>query len=188
MMFFAAIENESFDDKEYMMYIYDKYVLLMFSTARKFVVEPTTVEDLVQDALVRLIPKVSTMRKLSCPTLTAYVVYTVRNTAINYLRHNSVKDRYIAQEELGADSVNLRDDELTPEKLLLLSERTKEFTYIWDRLPEDDRELLRGKYILGLNDKELAKLLGCKADSIRMKLTRARRRALQELKEGEFKL
>ena len=38
---------------------------------------------------------------------------------------------------------------------------------------------------MGYKDAELADMLGCKKDSIRMKLTRARRRAFQLMTEEE---
>ena len=38
---------------------------------------------------------------------------------------------------------------------------------------------------MGYKDTELADMLGCKKDSIRMKLTRARRRAFQLMTEEE---
>ena len=56
---------------------------------------------------------------------------------------------------------------------------------MWVRLTEEEQLLLEGKYILGYEDGELAGMLGCKKDSVRMKLTRARRRALRlMLEEG----
>ena len=36
---------------------------------------------------------------------------------------------------------------------------------------------------MGETDEELARELGCKSDSVRMKLTRARRRAMEAYKE-----
>ena len=50
---------------------------------------------------------------------------------------------------------------------------------------KEDRLLLEGKYILGYTDAELADMLGCKKSSVRMKLTRARRRAFQLMTEEE---
>lgn len=44
---------------------------------------------------------------------------------------------------------------------------------------------MEGKYILGYTDAELADMLGCKKSSVRMKLTRARRRAFQLMTEEE---
>ena len=50
-------------------------------------------------------------------------------------------------------------------------------------LSENDQLLLEGKYLLGYTDTELASLLKCKVGSIRMKLTRARRKALKLIVE-----
>ena len=55
-----------------------------------------------------------------------------------------------------------------------------------EKLSEDDQELLWGKYYFELSDAELADLFGCKPASIRMKLSRAKRRAMGVLKEGAF--
>lgn len=49
----------------------------------------------------------------------------------------------------------------------------------------EERVLLEGKYLLHRSDAELAEILGCQTDSVRMKLTRARRTALKMLREWE---
>ena len=54
---------------------------------------------------------------------------------------------------------------------------------IWSQLSKEDQLLLEGKYLLEYSDPELAQLLGCQSASVRMKLTRARRRAQKLLKK-----
>lgn len=56
---------------------------------------------------------------------------------------------------------------------------------VWAHLTEEEQTLLEGKYIIGYTDAELAGQLQCKVSSIRMKLTRARRRAISLLNEQE---
>ena len=51
------------------------------------------------------------------------------------------------------------------------------------RLTEQDWELLFGKYVLGQSDEELARQRGCGPNSIRMALSRARKRAQKLLKK-----
>ena len=68
---------------------------------------------------------------------------------------------------------------------IIFEEQKDRLMQIWGSLPEEDQLLLEGKYILGYKDTELADMLGCKKDSIRMKLTRARRRAFQLMTEEE---
>ena len=58
-----------------------------------------------------------------------------------------------------------------------------EVLHLMEKLSSEDRLLLRGKYIAGLSDQELAEQLGCKTDSIRMKMLRARKRAFRILQE-----
>ena len=71
------------------------------------------------------------------------------------------------------------------EERILLEEQKEHLIQIWSSLHEEEQLLLEGKYILGYKDTELADMLGCKKDSIRMKLTRARRRAFQLMTEEE---
>lgn len=186
MLIFTTLESLSPDDQEYMLNVYEQFKRSMFNAAYKYTSNLHTAEDLVQDSLAKLIPKVSKLRELDGCTLSAYVVYTVRNTAKNHLRHQAVKNQYIIQSELEDYCDSVSDAEPTPEELFLISERKANFLLVWDRLSDEDKDILRGKYILELSDKELAKQFNCKSSSIRMKLTRARRRALALLKEGEF--
>lgn len=58
---------------------------------------------------------------------------------------------------------------------------------IWPKLTTQEKIVLESKYILGYNNNEIGKILGCRANSVRMYLTRARRKALDLLMEvGEF--
>ena len=82
----AEIENET--DQQFMLSLYEKYKPIMFGTVRKYVSDYFVVEDLVQDSLVKLIPKIATLKELERCKLDAYIVYTVRNTAFNYFKAN----------------------------------------------------------------------------------------------------
>ena len=55
---------------------------------------------------------------------------------------------------------------------------------VWPALTEEQRFLLERKYLAGASDAELAEYLDCQPGSVRMKLTRARRRVMEILKEG----
>lgn len=72
-----------------------------------------------------------------------------------------------------------------PEELAILAERRETLRRAWSRLDDGSRDLLAGKYILEKSDDEIAEELGCASGSVRMKLTRARRRLLETMKEEE---
>ena len=173
----AAIEDP--DDREFMTQFYLEYERLMYATARKNLSDPESIKDIVQESVLKLIPKTSFLRQQENCIKASYVVSTVRNTAINHLRK---------QGRVTGKCSNLEDEDVVMpgpslDDHLLQTERLERLAEVWDLLPEDDQLLLEGKYILGQEDTELADMLGCKASSIRMKLTRARRRAFQLMNE-----
>lgn len=118
--------------------------------------------------------------------MATYIVLTVRNTAINYLRKRNRSSVWSdAYDDLLAEEIQCQ---LSMDELLILAENRQKLVAAWDDVPESDRLLLEGKYFLELSDKELAQQVGCKPSSIRMKLTRARRNALKVIADREVEL
>ncbi len=176
----SVLTQDQTDAQEFMVGLYEQYRRLMFSTARKYTADPQESEEIVQDALVKLVENVDTMRRVERCVLPAMIVIIVRNTAINHLKHMNVVRRHRAElpEEQDEPSGGPSMDEL-----MVREEQLDALRRVWPRLSEADQLLLSGRYILGLDDRELARLAGCKPGSVRMKLTRARRNALREMKK-----
>lgn len=162
--------------------IYNRYKRLMFATAGKYAGNPADREDIVQTVLERLVNIFSAPGKPERSISAGYIVCTVRSVSVDLLRK---------QEREAGRRVYVEDDELadlartdgTLDDLLFFPGSAERLWAIWPRLPAEDRALLEGKYILGQTDRDLAGILNCKPDSVRMKLTRARRRALKLLSE-----
>lgn len=175
---------DDLDDQQFMSRLYEEYKHIMYDKAMEYLADPQDMDDLIQDCLVQLVKNVATLRMLDDNALTSYIVTTVRNTATNLAKHYEVQSRHAFltdfEEEDPADSA------LLPEDILLSNEFSTSFAKVFASLSEKDQILLHGKYELDLDDAELAKILGCAANSIRMKLTRARRRALRHLLEGDY--
>ena len=170
------------DDQQYMEGLYHQFKRLMFATAGKYAADPADREDLVQSALVRLVKKLPTLRTMERCAQASYIVFTVRSVAIDALRKGG---RQLQGTSLEEEALQVPDEAPTMDEYLLARERVDRLRTIWPKLGEEDRLLLEGKYLRDCSDRELAQLLGCRADSIRMKLTRARRRALKWMTEGE---
>ena len=85
--FLATVEFEQHDNQRFILSIYEQYKRIMFSTVRNYIPNCTMAEDLVQDALVKLIQKIPTMRKLNEKALSAYIVNTVKNVTINHIKN-----------------------------------------------------------------------------------------------------
>lgn len=166
--------------------LYMKHRTLMYGTALKYLKNPFDAEDVVHDAVLKLMDKADVISELESCTLTAYVVYTIRNLSINQLRRQERGRRHLADAEDNLAELPIADSSPQPEDVVLIHERRDKFVAIWRTLPEDTQALLAGKYLLQQSDRELAEAFGCSPDSIRMKLTRARRQVVARIKEGEF--
>lgn len=181
---FIFLFVESPEDAAFLSDLYRDYYRLMYATAARYASRQQDKEDIVQDTLVRIVKYISAFRKLDRCTLPSAVVILTRNTAINFAKHQTVVEKHHA--DWDPDELPPRRDVITVEDMVALSEYKDCLDKIWPRLSETDRFLLEGKYILGLSDAELAECVSCKPDSIRMKLTRARRKALAEMKRIDF--
>lgn len=170
-------------DREFLTEMFYNFSRLMFSTAGNYVENTFEKEDIVQEALVRLIGKVDTLRTLQRGALASYIVVTVKHTAINHLRKSSKSDKRILDIFEGfSDEIPDSESDNMDERVIL-SDNIGKLSKVWPELSEAERFLLEGKYICGYTDAELADTLGCKEGSIRMKLTRARRHAHELLTE-----
>ena len=177
----AQIDNET--DQQFMLGIYETYKPIMFKTARKYVSNYFAVEDLVQDSLLKLIPKIPTLRQLQGSTLDTYIVYTVRNTAFNYLRKEATEKRYLTFDDVDDLVHQLRTDDRFIEESAERLELKVQVMNILRKLPERDQEVLIRKYYLSQSDQEISTNLGCKPNSVRMMLTRIRRRVFSIMNE-----
>lgn len=163
------------EDREYLTGLYDKYSPLMYKTAAKYLSAPEDREDVLQESLVRMINSVDRLRELDSRALPYYICAIVRNTAFTQVRAQWRRSE-VEQPLL---------EEASPVDLAALVECRTDLSTLWEQLSEEDRFLLEGKYLLGYEDAELAKALRCKPGSIRMKLTRTRRKAMRVLYRTE---
>ena len=186
MIAFICTTIQDPDDKEYMLWIYEEFQNLMFYTAKKYINDQMTCEDIVQECIVKLIQKIDVIRGKERCILAGYIVSIIRNVSINYLKSEGVRQKHsVGFDEETMDQ--LPSPELSIEEMLLAKEKSSLISIAMEQLSVTERLLLEGKYILEYSDDELAKQLNCKSGSIRMKLTRARRHALSILSQMNWK-
>ena len=165
--------------------LFRKYRALMYKYARGRDRDQHEADDIVSEALKRLFRNADTLMALAEYQQSDYIVTTIRSVVGDHYRRRKTQERFHAQ--LGEEDIidpGLEEDFIERES------RDTQIRHLYetlDELQETDRLLLTGKYMSGLSDEALARQLGVKASSIRMKLTRARKRArrILEGKEAE---
>lgn len=157
-------------DRAYMLWLYERYVSYLFFAAGKFTDSQPDREDLVHDALLRLMKNVPVLRNLEPNALAGYLYLTVKSVWLD--RNN----RELPQSEDVLDALSSRETEDR-------SVARWDTELLKQKLPGREWFLLQTKYIVGCTDTEIGGILGCSAASVRMMLTRARRHAKAILKD-----
>ena len=169
--------------RAFMRKLYHDYGRLMYRIANKCCSDRFAQEDIVQVTLLKLMEKNALLQTLEEKALVAYVSVSVRNTAYSYLRKQAKEQEIFVPLEEGVQSLNTASVEETMD----LWETKGILAKIWRTLSAEERFLLEGRYILQYTDRELSEGLDCKPGSVRMKLTRVRRKVLKALREQERK-
>ena len=183
MITFIMTEVEEITDQQFMIELYETQKERMVKIVRKYVFEDDYVEDVVQESVARLCRNVDTLKQLERCKLEAYIVYTVKHTAFS---HNDKMKREKARLIYDEDDRLLRllrTGERFVEDELVHMEKIAKIRSILRRLPANEQDIIIRKYYLKQGDFEIAEAHGLKADSIRMKLTRIRRKFFEIMKE-----
>lgn len=174
MIFFpsAIMAMPSGDDRDFMEWLYKQHYRLMFSTAWKIFRDKATVEDVVSDSCLALMKKLPLLRNIERNKLSVYIVFTVRNTALNYYVKQKRTNIYIVSGE-NVEVEAIADKLKLEEKVLLEDELERVWKAIM-QLPEKEQQIMRMKYAMEMPDDEIADKVGLSINSIRKYVSRAR--------------
>ena len=176
-----AIEDES--SREFMIRLYESSISWMYYEARKHFTAPEDVEDVVSEAVVKLVDKLDLLQTLCESKRLAYAVTTVRHVSFHVLHHRNI---YRMESFDDLEEYLPSPNVVSPEKRVLEEQRNRRLQEILGALPVEDRLLLEEKYILMWPDTEIAKIFGIKPESVRMRITRAKRSIAKALTEQGF--
>ena len=141
-------------------------------------------EDTAQEVLLKLLPYVS---KFDSPKAFSVWLYTVARNRCLMSRRRS---KFAPKEELTLDELMPSDEELaalnakghsTPEGLLLRKENAEHVRVALDRIPVQYRLILVLHDMEGLDASEVAKIVGLREGTVRVRLHRGRLALRREL-------
>lgn len=183
LLLIAAIECP--EDRELMTEFHETKLKMLYHEAGKFISGKENIEDVVYEAIVRIIEKINVFKMLQPKQRDKYAAVTVRNLCYLHLRkekHFSI----VSFDELLETADTAMENE--PERITEQRLFNEQIHSIISQLETEDRLLLEQKYILRWTDVEMAQLYGIKTNSMRMKLTRAKRRLFKLMQEQGFQL
>lgn len=176
---------ESPEDHDIITEFFLKNKMLLYAEAWKYLSLREDVEDIVYESLVRIMDHMEKFRSLLPHERVPYGKAIVRNLSYIYLKRQSLFTMIPFED---VDTYLMVEETQLPESVVSKQIQVAQIRKIWGTLPVEDRLILEQKYVLDWTDKELAATLGIKPQSVRMRLTRAKRNVIQQLKEQGFQI
>lgn len=174
---------DSPEDRDLMSDFYLMYNALLYNEAWKFLEIKEDVEDIVYETLTKIIEKMDIFRELKPLQRVQYALTTVKNLSYIFLKRSN-HFTIVSFDNIEFDIP--ADDGLSAEKVAEKNIFELHIKQIWKELPVEERMLLEQKYILQWKDEDLAESLGIQPQSVRMRLTRAKRNIIKEMQNKEF--
>jgi len=179
LLFWICLMTDSESDRLFMEDLYEQYHRLMYAQALQVLRQSQAAEDAVSESLIALMKKISLLRGLDRNKLRSYVVITVRNLSITHLnrgRRERPTDTVTMEELAGGRPMD--------ERLLEQAgvERIKNAILA---LPPQQKDVMLMRYFREMSDEEIAREMGLKPVSVRVQLSRARKRLAQLLSGRE---
>jgi RNA polymerase sigma-70 factor (ECF subfamily) len=141
---------------------------------------PTDAEDLVQETFVQAVSHFDRIDPNS--NLKAWLFTILRNVQFKILRHDRVGPMFVA---LDNDEVqNRSNEEDDPQSICLQTWEREELRMALEKLPCDFREIIILRYFEEFSYKEIAAISDCPVGTIMSRLSRARDRLGNELKNS----
>ncbi len=181
IMLITELEN---DDKSFALHLYKNYYGLVRKTVYNITHDMGILEDLINDTFIKLIEKISLIRTLERCKTTAYIIYTSRSVAINYIKRRDIQNKYICYGEDTDLAEIISENGINIENRIIRQEEIGELVSAILRLPERQKDLLFFKYMLEMDDDNIARIFGIATNSVRQYLTRARRNAKNIMERG----
>lgn len=178
LLILPMIQSE--DDRKYLVDLYNHNYQLLLNEANRIVHNHHDAEDIVQDFFSYAIYNIEKFRNVECCTLRRFLVMCIRRRCIDALRKRKTKQKHIVgsidQEEYAFEYV---DEKASFEETVFNRIAVEELRDAFLKLPDQQQHVLEYKYLLGLTDREIGKILGVRPSTVRSYLTRARKAVYQ---------
>ena len=171
IFYMSLIDSDESKDKFESLYL--KYKKHMKHIALEILSDEHLAEDAVHNAFVKIISNLEKFNKIDCQETRNVIVIIIRSVSIDMYR----------KRKREFDNTDILGNELSVETDFSQIEVTNILKEI-DALPDIYKDILLLKVEYGYKDREIAKLLDLKVDTVSKRLERARKQLKKQLNEG----
>lgn len=171
LLYLSTIDSDESKDKFESLYL--KYRKHMKHIALKILGDEHLAEDAVHNAFVKIISNLEKFNKIDCQETRNLIVIIIRSVSIDMYRKRNRE----------FENTDILDKEISIETDFSIIEVDNILKEI-DVLPDIYKDILLLKVEYGYKDREIAKLLGLKIDTVSKRLERARKQLKKQLNEG----
>lgn len=172
------------EDKVFFQSFYEENKNYMYYIARKYTTVTEDCEDLVQETTIRLMNNVSTLKELNRNKAAKYISLTVKSAYLDCKKIKQ-KDNLLFLDDHDLEVIMIEQLNMVGSDQIVAASMA--VTRLKNELPARDWIVLESKYILGLSQEEIGRLIGVSPDSVRMALHRAREKAKHILESETVK-
>ena len=156
----------------------NRYKDLVFSLALKMLKNRDEAEEVSQDAFVKVYKSLSQFKGDS--KFSTWIYKVTYNSCLDRLKQYKKNYSNVAIDEFTENQILTIDNAL---ETMLVQERKTAIKVCLNQLPNDDNVLLTLYYFEELSLEEISKIVGIKANNVKVKLFRSRKKLASILKE-----
>ena len=173
--YLSMVETE--EDRKRVTHVYTTYYSFMCRVASKHLNNQSEVEDVVHDAMLKIIDCLDRIDFSDEPRLKSYIGVMVKHKAIDCIRRRDNKNESLEE------YFYVEDESPTPEELVVGEDTYRVILEGIRSLEEKYQSVCMLKYVSGLKEKDIASLLEISENVVAVRLHRARK-MLREMLAG----
>ncbi len=167
--------------REKLNYIAENYMKLMWQKAYSVISDAHEAEDACQEAFIKIIRMIDEIEDVTELKARALCCIIAKNTAIDMVRKHS---RVAPTEDVFIELEARQKPADSPDAVVESKAETERIRLALNRLPEAYREIIELRCLHELSAQRTGEILGISANSVNIKLSRARK-ALKDILDRE---
>lgn len=177
-MYLMAVETKKEKDK--LEIIYDEYLSVMTHTAILYVGKFNAEEDVVHNAILKLITYLDRVDLSNIPSTKSFVRVITRSCAIDWLR----KEKSYSTISTDENYIDVESSDPMPLEYIVSNEGYNLLVNCIYSLSPSLRDVCELKFICGFSNKEIAGILSITENNVGVRINRARNILTEKIKEA----